>query len=268
MALRITYYGYNAFLLETEALRIAVDPGAKFLYRLRMPSLIPPELWPGVTHILITHGDPDHYWHADRLAAVSGAPVIGNTALSRENKGKTLLLGPRSRGLTFNWAAPAFIGLKPGEHRAAAGLDIAGVPTVHGTVEFPLGPFTLLRQTPGPRERVGWGAIGFSLALAGKTILILGDTLLLEKEWKALPRPDVLILPIGGGRIHNTMDGQGALRAVEILQPRRVIPCHYNCPFLFSRSFNRADPAAFQAGAADRGALPLILSPGETQPLG
>ena len=42
------------------------------------------------------------------------------------------------------------------------------------------------------------------------------------------------MIPIGGKAIHNTMDENEALEAVDIMQPLLVIPCHYNCPAFFT----------------------------------
>ena len=65
--MRITHYLYNAFLVEEGGTKIAIDPGQYFrLFDFR--SLIPEEEWPTVTHIVITHGDPDHHWQSERIA--------------------------------------------------------------------------------------------------------------------------------------------------------------------------------------------------------
>lgn len=60
--------------------------------------------------------------------------------------------------------------------------------------------------TPGENERVGWGAIGFSIRAGDKTLVNLGDSLLHREEWEHLKSPDVLMIPIGGRTSHNTMD--------------------------------------------------------------
>jgi glyoxylase-like metal-dependent hydrolase (beta-lactamase superfamily II) len=43
---------------------------------LKLGSLIPKSEWERVTHILATHGDLDHYWYTDKMATVSGAPIV------------------------------------------------------------------------------------------------------------------------------------------------------------------------------------------------
>jgi len=54
------------------------------------------------------------------------------------------------------------------------------------------------------------------------------------------------MIPIGGKDVHNTMDEADALEAVNIMQPRLVIPCHYNCPAFFTRTYNPADELSFK----------------------
>ena len=54
------------------------------------------------------------------------------------------------------------------------------------------------------------------------------------------------MIPIGGKAIHNTMDEKEALRAIKIIQPKLVIPCHYNCPAFFTKKYNPADDVWFK----------------------
>lgn len=51
--------------------------------------------------------------------------------------------------------------------------------------------------------------------------------------------------PIGGKSAHNTMYEKEAIKAVKIMQPKLVIPCHYNCPALFSKKYSPADDKMF-----------------------
>ena len=99
--MRITHYLYNAFIIESGSRKIAIDPGALFFYFFRFTTLIPESEWKGITHIFVTHGDPDHYWHIDRVARASNAPVICNKTMLKMVNGKELMLGPRDKGLAF-----------------------------------------------------------------------------------------------------------------------------------------------------------------------
>ena len=65
---RIRFYGYNTFLMEAGGKKIAIDPGATFFPWFRFRTLIPKSEWADLSHAFVTHGDPDHYWHMDRIA--------------------------------------------------------------------------------------------------------------------------------------------------------------------------------------------------------
>ena len=56
----ITHFLYNAFLIEENDIKLAIDPGQN-LWMFKLESLIPKSEWPTITHVFITHGDPDHH---------------------------------------------------------------------------------------------------------------------------------------------------------------------------------------------------------------
>lgn len=261
--MKITHYLYNAFLVEDGDKKIAIDPGALFLYFFRMTTLIPKSEWEGITHIFVTHGDPDHYWHADRVAKASGAAVVCNQTMVRSIDGRTLMLGPRSKGLAFTLPMEKLHTISVDETTNVDGITATGLKTTHGDLTLKVGPLSKTVR-PGPAERVGWGAIGFSIQLNGRSIINLGDTLLHAAEWAAINSPDVLMIPIGGRAIHNTMDEDEALEAVSIMSPKIVIPCHYNCPAFFTRNYNPADDTYFKTEVEKLGARCIVLGKGES----
>jgi len=256
--MKIKFYGYNTFLIESGNKKIAIDPGALFFYWFRFTTLIPKSEWNSITHIFITHGDPDHYWHADRVAKASNALVICNKTMLREKDGKLLMLGPRDKGLAFTTEVNHLHTLSVNETISVDDMDISGIKTTHGELVLKLGPFSKIVK-PGPKERIGWGAIGFDIKLDGKRIVNLGDTLLHDKEWQNIVEPDVLMIPIGGKTVHNTMDVEEALQAVKHMRPKLVIPCHYNCPAFFTKTYNPADEALFKREVEKTGAKCVIL---------
>ncbi len=256
--MNIKFYGYNAFLIESGDKKIAIDPGGLSFYWFRFTTLFPKSVWQSITHIFITHGDPDHYWHADRVAKASNAPVICNKTMLKDVNGKVLMLGPRDKGLAFTTEFNNLHTLSVDETIEIDGMTITGIKTTHGELVLKLGPFSKTVK-PGPDERVGWGAIGFDIRLDGKRIVNLGDTLLHEKEWQTIIEPDVLMIPIGGKAAHNTMDVEEAIQAVKNIRPKLVIPCHYNCPALFTKSYNPADDELFKREVEKTGAKCVIL---------
>ena len=261
--MKIKFYGYNAFLIESGDKKLAIDPGALFFYWFRFTTLIPKTEWTSISHIFITHGDPDHYWHADRVAQASKAPVICNSTMVRDVHGKALMLGPRDKGLAFTTEFNSLHTLSVDETIEIDGMSITGIKTTHGELVIKLGPLSKTVK-PGPEERIGWGAIGFDIKLEGKRMVNLGDTLLQEKEWQTINEPDVLMIPIGGEAIHNTMDVNEALQAVKIMQPKLVIPCHYNCPAFFTKAYNSADDELFKREVEKTGSKCAILAIGES----
>ncbi len=256
--MKITHYLYNTYLIETGSRKIAIDPGALFLYYFRLTTLIPKSEWKGITHIFITHGDPDHYWHADRVAEASGAAVICNKTMLNDDSGKKLMLDPRHKGLTFTTAMKNVHPIGVDETLELDGMKISGIKATHGELVLKLGPFSKT-VVPGPHERIGWGAIGFNIRLDGKSIVNLGDTLLHAEEWKMISQPDVLMIPIGGKAAHNTMDEDEALEAVRIMKPAMVLPCHYNCPGFFTKKYNPGDDAYFKREVEKLGSKCTIL---------
>ena len=256
--MKITHYLYNTFIIELGDKKIAIDPGALFFYFFRFTTLIPKSEWKDITHIFVTHGDPDHYWHTDRVAEVSNAPIICNKIMVKKVEEKTLMLGPRDKGIAFTTEVKKLHTLSVGETLQFDRMSITGIKATHGPLTFKFGPFYKTLH-PGPKERIGWGAMGFEIKLNGKTIVNLGDTLLHEKEWRKIKNPDVLMIPIGGGVVHNTMDEEEALQAIKIMRPKLVIPCHYNCPAFFSKKYCPADAKMFKKEIDKMGIECVIL---------
>ena len=92
----------------------------------------------------------------------------------------------------------------------------------------------------------------------------MGDSLLEAEEWKKIKNPDVLMIPIGGGQADNTMDEYEALEAVEIIQPKRVIPVHYDMPILFTKHYASVDESLFKKEIEKLGADCVILKKGNS----
>ncbi|MDX1405766.1 MAG: MBL fold metallo-hydrolase [Woeseiaceae bacterium] len=258
--MKITHYLYNAFLVEDGDARVVIDPGQN-LWIFKLRSLIPEEEWPTVTHIVITHGDPDHHWQSDRVAGASGAHVVCGIGLTKTRDGETLVIDPRGRELTSWIHLDNLHPLDVGESIELDGVTFEAIRSKHGPIAVPILGYTI-RKEPGPNERVGLGSMGFRIAIGNKSIVNLGDSLLLP-EWERL-RPTVLMLPIGGfGQNTWTMDVEDALQAVELIDPDLVIPCHYSVPFLWKRKFAVADDSKFKRDVEALGKKCSILGAGD-----
>jgi len=256
----IRHFLYNTFIIENVNTKIAIDPGQN-LWMFKLCSLIPKSAWQSITHILITHGDPDHYWQADRVAEASEAYVICGRELTKIENNEILLVAPREKGITSWTRFEKVYPLGVGETVSLDGIEIEGIKAVHGPIEVSVLGFRV-RQNPGPGERVGLGAMGFKITIENKTIVNLGDTIF-QSEWEGL-EPDVLMIPIGGlGQNTWTMDVQEAIKAVRCISPKKVIPCHYNVSFLWKRNAAPSDDELFKREVENMGIECAIMKYGD-----
>ena len=286
--MKIKYFGYNAFLIEYAGLKLAIDPG-KDLWMLNLNSLVPRQEWKGVTHIFTTHGDPDHFDYAVTMAKESNAKVFCAEALlpdfQSENIEKLFTVKVnnileqediRVEGLmTEHGALPVnlLLGLIQMNNEVIqdkqSGKKISfgpfkifesneNIPAYsRGTIKLLFGLITLVKEN----INFARGSMGFKITIGDKTIVNLGDTLL-KQQWHGI-KPDVLMLPIGGAVAHNTMDEKEAIEAVKLIEPKTVIPCHYDCDFLWKRKANPADSIMFKAEVEKLGRVCHILKPND-----
>lgn len=71
-------------------------------------------------------------------------------------------------------------------------------------------------------------AVGIIVQFDGKTIYHMGDTCLRETEFQQIAanyQIDLLLLPINGK--YGNMTEADAVKAVSILKPKYVVPCHF-----------------------------------------
>lgn len=233
--MKLTYYGYNAFVIEGEGKTLIIDPGQHLHWR-RLDPLVPRQYWGQADLILVTHGDPDHAEYVVQVARSSGAPVVCGLALASKWRRKGLTMVP----------------VDPGDTTEAVDVHLQAFPVQHGPVLHLWGRSISLKPW-----FVGIGAISLLFTLEDRRLLNLGDTTLLD-AWHGL-RPDILMVPIGGLM---TMDVDDALKAVAAIEPEVVIPVHHNWDFLF---YHRpADDKRFAAEVIAGGRQCLMLRPGES----
>lgn len=243
--MKIKHFLANAFIVESRNTNIAIDPGFdNWFFHFR--NYIPKSEWPGITHILVTHGDIDHYWSPDQIAEVSSAGLICEKGLVKQSGGEVLILDPRAREVKYSTRMEKVFPLEIGGAAQIDDLFVETFEAFHGPLKIKL-LFGLLEKSviPGVDERIAIGSAVFKVILHGKTFVNMGDTLLLNEAWDGLKglKPDVLMIPIGGGM---TMDQEQALEAVKLMEPKLVIPCHYNMNFLWIKGGNPADDQKFK----------------------
>lgn len=179
--------------------------------------------------ILCTHGHFDHFGDAIALARRTGAMLVGAFELVSyaqsqgvENTHPMHIGG----GHTFPFG---YAKMTPAMHGGQVAGDDSGAYTTH--------------------------AGGFWVDLHGKRLYHCGDSALLMEMQLLKGQVDVALLPIGD---NFTMGPTDAVRAVEFIAPRVVIPMHYSTWDLI-----RQDPAEFARLVGSRAEV-KILQPGES----
>jgi L-ascorbate metabolism protein UlaG (beta-lactamase superfamily) len=223
--MQLRYLGHSAIALSDGDTHVLVDP---FLTGNPKAAVSADDVQ--ATHVLLTHGHADHYGDTVAIAKRTGATVVALVEIADEiaEQGVADVRDPNIGGtVTFDWG---WVKLVPAWHTSR---------TPNGTVTVPA---------------------GMLIEFAGTLVYHLGDTALfsdLQLIARRGNQVDVALVPIGG---HYTMDRIDAVTAVEFIQPRVVIPVHYDTfPPI------ETDAQAFKADVESQtGAKVAILAPGET----
>jgi L-ascorbate metabolism protein UlaG (beta-lactamase superfamily) len=200
---RITFLGHATVLIELDGLRILTDPVLRQqlgpLYR-RTPR---PHLGPlsDLDLVLISHLHLDHYDPASLRLVAKDTPIVGPPGSARSL---------RFRGF------PDVHELFPGQRLRLGAVDIMATEAKHRGTRHPLA-----RRTPSN---------GYVLS-GSRDIYFAGDTGLFEGMADIWDGLDVALLPIAGlgPRLpeFKHLSPRHAVRALELLRPRIVIPIHW-----------------------------------------
>jgi L-ascorbate metabolism protein UlaG (beta-lactamase superfamily) len=224
--LKLTFLGHACFLVEGDGHRMIFDP---FLTG-NPKAPFPVEQVPKLDAILLSHGHGDHLGDAIPLSRRDGATIVSayelvNYCVSQGARGHAMQVG--------------------GTHRFPFGT-VKLVPAIHGgAIEGDKG---------GPNTT----PCGIVLTLAGTRVYHAGDTALTMDMQLLRGTVDVMLVPIGD---NYTMGIDDAARAVDFVEPRVVIPMHYNTWELIA-----ADPEDFRRRVGNRAAV-VILAPGASHTL-
>ena len=227
----LTFHGHSCFTVTTaDGTVLLIDPFLSGNPR----ADVGPEAMTKVDYVLFSHGHADHIGDGFEIARRTGAMVVSTNEIVQ--------FAQQVMGIEH--AHPLHIG---GGYNFPVGYIKMTAALHGGCIDCDeSGRFTTL---PG----------GFLITVDGVNIYHAGDTALLKDMELLKGQVDVALLPIGD---NFTMGPVDAARAVEMIEPKTVIPMHYN-----TFDIIKQDPKAF-ARLVGAKADVVILEPGETWTVG
>lgn len=207
--MKITYLGHSAFIIQANEFKGLIDP---FINGNDLCPISTNDLT-GITHIFVTHGHGDHLGDTVEIAKKHNALVITNYEI--------------------------------GQFLANNGVKVHSM-HIGGRMKFDFGTVKLTSALHGSgidyngQVFNGGNPCGFCFKINGINIYHAGDTgLSIEMKLLKDEKIDVALLPIGG---NYTMDIDDAVKAVKFIEPKFVVPMHYN-----SFDVIKADPEEFKS---------------------
>jgi L-ascorbate metabolism protein UlaG (beta-lactamase superfamily) len=192
MSFKLTWFGHAALGLITDGYQLLVDP---YFPNPETAGINPKTIT--ADYILVTHGHGDHIGNTVEIAKRTGATVISNAEICGWLSKKGVKVHGQHLGGGFTHPF--------GYLKLTLALHGSGLPDG----SYGGNPAGLLLTTNQ----------GEKIYMAGDTGLF-GDMRLIGEEGVTLA-----VIPIGD---NYTMGPADALRAVKMLEPKHVIPIHYN----------------------------------------
>ncbi|GAB6181032.1 metal-dependent hydrolase [Desulfotomaculum defluvii] len=225
--MKLTFLGHSAFLLESQDVTIAIDP-----FFSGNPAA-PKDINVKPDYILVSHGHSDHVGDAVNIAKNFSSTIVSVFELANFCARQGVSVHPMHLGGSYNFGS----------------FEVKLTLALHGSS---------FGGDQGPAEYLG-NPCGFLIQIGGRLVYHAGDTGLFGdmRLIGDLNSVDVALLPIGD---NFTMGPVDALEAVKMLNPRKVIPMHYNTWPLIHQ-----DPTAFKKSVEQfTTAKVLIMEPGDS----
>jgi L-ascorbate metabolism protein UlaG (beta-lactamase superfamily) len=223
MSFKFTWLGHSSFLFDIDGHPVLVDP---FLTDNPLAAAKPESL--DAEMILLSHAHGDHTGDALNIGKRTGAKIISNFEIG-------------------NWFYAQ--GLDNIHQQNPGGGFNHGLFHAKWTVAFHSSSF--------PDGTYGGEPNGFILTLPdGARIYFAGDTALFS-DMKLIGDHgiDMAFLPIGD---NYTMGPEDALKAIEFIRPRLVVPMHYNTWDVIA-----VDVSSWaNRVSSETSATPIVLDPG------
>lgn len=222
---KITWLGHSAFLFEAEK-KLLIDP---FISGNPLAPCSPEELNPDI--IAVTHGHRDHLGDTIEIGKRTGCRIITIHEVANYIKSKGVFAEGMGKGGTVN----------------VEGIKLTMTDALHSS-SIDASGFSFDGGSPA----------GFIVRINGHSIYHAGDTGVFGdmKLIGELYEPELAFLPIGD---KFTMGIKEATKAVELIQPKTVIPMHYS-----TFDVIKQDPEEFKrAVEAKVDTKVIIMKPGE-----
>ena len=210
---------------------------------------------PRADDVLVGHAHFDHVLDAPEVCRQTGARLLGSQAVA-------------FCGLAAGLPASQIRVTEGNEDIESGPLTLRGLPSVHGRVYFnriPL-PGDLTAPPPWPprlRDLPHGQVLNWLVRTPTHTLVHIDSADFID-EALAPQRADILCLCAIGRHARPNY----TRRAIELLQPRYVVPCHWDHffgPFTPTPlEVPKADLAGFVEEISAAGATPVVLAPGDT----
>ena len=220
---KLTFHGHATVSIHTADSKLVIDP-----FFSDNPHFVGSIDDIEADYILVTHGHYDHVADLIGLAERTGAMCIATFEIASFLESQGLNTSPQHIGGGAHYSF-GYVKLTAALHGGMVNL-----PGAEGFTTLPAGIL-----------------INFN---SGERFYHAGDTALLTDMQLLKGKVDVAVLPIGD---RFTMGPDDAVTAVEFIEPKVVIPCHYDTwPPI------EQDAAAFAEKVGDRAKV-RVMAPGE-----